>query len=1044
MKKILSTLAGILLSGTLLYAQDMEEDSLDYKTYAENVIRNLDHSRVPYGILYDKVQPLSNLDYFVAGNDSSCSNTLHFFQAVHEFDKAHLDPDHESTELLLYTRLQEWEAAHEATAHPLGLMITSFGALYPWAVDSGLIGYKDGAYFDINGKNPYRTVNSYVASSLNMQELRPGTHYLYLNADFVITNNNSINDLKTISIHTPGEGWQEWNVEGIDISKWNDLPPIPFKIDSGMQLMSAQVKMQFNLTPGIGSYFHVGPISDDNGNNGPTDCFDAQQNNDGCSDCITLGGMNGGVKMNITGEQYPGTQPYSSYTQNAEGVASIFYANQTNYNQGKIRKPVIFIDGYDPTNTRCTKTIYSKYINNRINLGGTIGNVYLADYIRSLGYDLIILDFKEGGRYIEDNAMVVKKLLETLYTNHQAHLEKDFVLIGPSMGALVAQFALTYMEKTGSPHHVRTWISFDGPHQGANVPKSVTDLTEYLLKGELTSFFATDAIKRLTDKFYTNPAARQMLIHHPVSNTEDPQNTNYARSQLLAHLSENHTSQYPQNCRNVAVVNNTIYTSPNAYISSCEQYGRIQLKRLQFPFFLPGSLVNCDYTLRATTKDARCQNASFYTLWPLANIAGVPLGRTNKYSTTNGGKRGLDAAPGSRFGAIGPDEEKSMTKELLKIMDMFKGSITVTSHNFDIDGIGNTTFIPTISAIDYKLSDDMYAEISSGYNLTRCGGNTAFDKVYGAGANTKHVEVNPDIAQAFIDEITGKYDNCPIICATKLNGAGEAICLNQTATVSLDVPVSGNIVVTWTQSASVQLLSSNSNSANIKIIANDANAYVMATLTPKNASGATCSAPIYLRYDFVAGTGYILSYGRSQPGSCKYKAWINPHVSSNTYEWSLDGVNYSSPSSSPYAPWTNSLVVPNNIGQNIYCKINSPCGIVYKNTTFNPSDANSPCSNFISAELDTTYSSYNTSTFAADVYPNPASDYWTVQIPVYINNHFTFTLYDVNGKTVFVKEKIKLENSNYNIAAKALNGGIYLLKIKDKYGKELSFKLVKN
>ena len=79
----------------------------------------------------------------------------------------------------------------------------------------------------------------------------------------------------------------------------------------------------------------------------------------------------------------------------------------------------------------------------------------------------------------------------------------------------------------------------------------------------------------------------------------------------------------------------------------------------------------------------------------------------------------------------------------------------------------------------------------------------------------------------------------------------------------------------------------------------------------------------------------------------------------------------------------------------------------------------------------------------AEVYPNPTSDYWTVQIPRYIDNIFSFTVNNVEGKRVYAAKDIILDNSNYMIDAKSFNKGIYILKIMDKYNQEVCLKLIK-
>ncbi len=70
---------GIIMAMTLAYASAQEHNNqTDYQHYADSVTANLDISKVPFGVLYDKVEPVSNLDIFVQGNDSTRSSAVHF------------------------------------------------------------------------------------------------------------------------------------------------------------------------------------------------------------------------------------------------------------------------------------------------------------------------------------------------------------------------------------------------------------------------------------------------------------------------------------------------------------------------------------------------------------------------------------------------------------------------------------------------------------------------------------------------------------------------------------------------------------------------------------------------------------------------------------------------------------------------------------------------------------------------------------------------------------------------------------------------------
>ncbi len=110
MKTLIVSLA-LCISAFISIAQEQSAD-IDYLHYADSVTASLDVSKIPYGVLYDKVEPLSNLDIFVQGNDSTRSSAVHFFQALHEFYYAYFDTFSEVSSASLLARHRAWEQMH--------------------------------------------------------------------------------------------------------------------------------------------------------------------------------------------------------------------------------------------------------------------------------------------------------------------------------------------------------------------------------------------------------------------------------------------------------------------------------------------------------------------------------------------------------------------------------------------------------------------------------------------------------------------------------------------------------------------------------------------------------------------------------------------------------------------------------------------------------------------------------------------------------------------------------------------------------------------
>lgn len=185
-----------------------------------------------------------------------------------------------------------------------------------------------------------------------------------------------------------------------------------------------------------------------------------------------------------------------------ESQYRIYYAT----GQSKVTKPLYIIDGYDPndkrkieskdpghTSIRSIRELMSYDHDNDNNL--RTPNKDLVQQLCDMGFDVVIANhhkFKRGSKiidggsdYIERNAFNFISLLNHIKSIQQGN--EKAVVIGPSMGGLISRYALAYMEKRYAPsklekwnHNTRLWVSFDSPHQGANIPIGVQNAIDYL------------------------------------------------------------------------------------------------------------------------------------------------------------------------------------------------------------------------------------------------------------------------------------------------------------------------------------------------------------------------------------------------------------------------------------------------------------------------------------------------------------------------------------------------------------------------------------
>lgn len=140
----------------------------------------------------------------------------------------------------------------------------------------------------------------------------------------------------------------------------------------------------------------------------------------------------------------------------------------------------------------------------------------MIETLRNEGYDFMFLDFKDGAGYIQDNAMVLSELLQSLNNKAGAYLTgklpfgtsniSSIYLVGPSMGGQVVRYALNYLENHGERHCVEMTGLFDSPNNGANIPMSV----QYAMDELSFVSYAKD----IRDRKLNSSAARQLLLEH--------------------------------------------------------------------------------------------------------------------------------------------------------------------------------------------------------------------------------------------------------------------------------------------------------------------------------------------------------------------------------------------------------------------------------------------------------------------------------------------------------------------------------------------------
>lgn len=392
------------------------------------------------------------------------------------------------------------------------------------------------------------------------------------------------------------------------------------------------------------------------------------------------------------------TIPYQGFGETAavlgQGEFEIFLDNV----DGVLDKPIILVDGFDPGDTRNTTTIYDL-----LNYGT---NQNFADDLRNQGFDIVVLNFPTytipgtttvidgGADYIQRNAYILVELLNQI--NAQKVGAEKNVVIGPSMGGLISRYALRYMEMNNLVHDTRLYLSFDSPHQGANVPIGFQHLFNYMAYGPL----GNAAVQPIVDGLIKSPAARQMLIDHIEGHLQSGSafEFNTAAASLLptgapnfrtAFQDELNTMGFPTLTRNVSIANGagngTMNYTPDFEVMN-HTFNITTSQR---------AIINLRFTPAAnqTNQVSRFRGQQYVViLW----ITGFESLANSKAPTFTAG---LDSAPGGRFDMTG-----------------FAGGLgtdPILTEFFDNLNADYFTFIPTWSSMAISGTNNLYTPVTA-------------------------------------------------------------------------------------------------------------------------------------------------------------------------------------------------------------------------------------------------------------------------------------------------------------------------------------------
>lgn len=160
------------------------------------------------------------------------------------------------------------------------------------------------------------------------------------------------------------------------------------------------------------------------------------------------------------------------------------------------RKPLIVAEGFDAGIILAPEMAngMNTYISFRKSLQVSGTELQNLIWNSNKQYDIIYVDWNNGVDFLQKNAFALEAVIAWV-NSVKIGTEKNVVL-GQSMGGVIARYALADMEQSSLDHKTRLFVSHYAPQQRANIPVSVQYMFRHVtnLYNRYASPFGTQVI----------------------------------------------------------------------------------------------------------------------------------------------------------------------------------------------------------------------------------------------------------------------------------------------------------------------------------------------------------------------------------------------------------------------------------------------------------------------------------------------------------------------------------------------------------------------
>ena len=518
----------------------------NFTTEVDYRLQNIDKVDITSNILIDRVYPASGIQIFNQGVRIDTSSYLHFKQAWSELNRASYIQNFITIEQL---KQQLKNKNYASNMVPIGIINTEFHeGNYGTTSENSTVDFNEttGLFANKQGRNPFVKKQTTIIAPLVTKVTGASVTFT---TDNLFTLYKQGKQIKTLVLNTNGSSFAL--ISNYTLTALNFTTSYT---NSGTKNLQFVITYSDNTSKT--TYGKLSVIVPSNYVQKPN-----------ASDLKIIA-----ADSDLWFQGYEESQAYQG--QNEYRI----YYDKIN-NDATINKPLYIIDGFDPEDARKIDELdYASddpdKLKNIVNLMKYKNNndvdISLINSLNLKGYDVIIVnhpvykskgkDIDGGSDYIERNAYTFISLIRYIKSIQQGN--EEAVVIGPSMGGLISRYALAYMEQqyaaTGLEkwnHNTRLWVSFDSPHQGANIPIGVQKGIQYF-----ADKFDVESAKDFITKQLGQPATKQMLINHYTNNTNLPVGAPNFRNRFQTALDQ---LGMPQNLRKIALLNGSILGALN-------------------------------------------------------------------------------------------------------------------------------------------------------------------------------------------------------------------------------------------------------------------------------------------------------------------------------------------------------------------------------------------------------------------------------------------------------------------------------------------------